>query len=162
MEELSKKQWSTSACNLEESIKTLAVDAVTKFEQSEIEEQKKVSVIIPYVNFNHWSFSSIAQIYELWCQIRESKLNEELDRLNRFRRIKEIERLTAELAEKEEKLWFFENEDKYDLIIERNESISKAKEQTQQEIKLTPKQTKRKIDPNYIPPEVGVKRNWNK
>lgn len=93
------------------------------------------------------------QIYELWCQIRETKLNEELDRVNRFRRLREIERISTEMAEKEERLWFFENEDKMDLQIEKNEIIEASK------ITRVVKANTKDVDANYVPPEVGAKRN---
>lgn len=83
-------------------------------------------------------------------------MNEELDRLNRFRRVRELERITAEMAEKEERLWFFENEDKIDLAIEHNE-IEDAKKGPARVQKVTA----RDIDANYIPPEVGATRNRN-
>lgn len=94
------------------------------------------------------------QIYELWCQIRETKLNEELDRLNRFRRLREIERITSEMAEKEERLWFFENEEKINLEIEKNE-LAATSNKSPIPAKVNPKG----IDANYVPPEVGAKRN---
>lgn len=94
------------------------------------------------------------QIYELWCQIRETKLNEELERLNRFRRLREIERITSEMAEKEERLWFFENEEKINLEIEK-----KALAATSKESAIPTKVNTKGIDANYVPPEVGAKRN---
>lgn len=90
----------------------------------------------------------------MWAQIRETKLNEELDRVNRFRRLREIERITSEMAEKEERLWFFENEDKIDLEIEKNE-LEAASKRTTHVAKVNTKD----IDATYVPPEVGVKRN---
>lgn len=90
----------------------------------------------------------------MWCKIRETKLNEELDRLNRFRRLREIERITTEMAEKEERLWFFENEDQIDVEIEKNESVT-AREKSERVTKVKSKE----IDASYVPPEVGAKRN---
>lgn len=83
----------------------------------------------------------------MWCQIRESKLNEELNRLRRHERIQELERITEEIAQKEERLWFFENEDKIDLKIEENEELLKTRPQRETKSKAA--------DENYIPPEVG-------
>lgn len=57
------------------------------------------------------------------------------------------------MAEKEEKLWFFENEDQIDLKIQRNTSSST------QDKTYEPKKAGRQIDTSYVPPEVGAKRN---
>lgn len=95
------------------------------------------------------------QIYDLWNQIRETKLNEELDRLNRFRRLRDIERITTEMAEKEERLWFFENEDQINLDIEKNELAAAAIEAKRSNRKVNVKI----VDESYVPPEVGAKRN---
>lgn len=93
-------------------------------------------------------------MYQLWDQIRETKLNEELDRINRFRRLRDIERITAEMAEKEERLWFFENQDKIELEIEKNELIEASRQPTK-EVKVKAKD----VDAAYVPPEIGAKRN---
>lgn len=90
----------------------------------------------------------------MWCQIRETKLNEELDRLNRFRRLREVERITSEMAEKEERLWFFENQEQIDLEIEINE-LAEENQKSTRPVKVTAKD----IDATYVPPEVGAKRN---
>lgn len=101
-------------------------------------------------------FSLISfQIYELWNQIRETKLNEELDRLNRSQRLSDIERITTEMAEKEERLWFFENEEQIDLNIEKNELAQAEKDAKRIHQKVKVKQ----VDESYVPPEVGAKRN---
>lgn len=91
----------------------------------------------------------------MWNQIRETKLNEELDRLNRFRRLREIERITTEMAEREERLWFFENEEQIDLNIEKNELAEAAREAKRAGRKIKTKAA----EESYVPPEVGVKRN---
>lgn len=111
--------------------------------------------------FNGYSFDGTlfvrcSQIYDLWSTIRETRLNEELDRVNRFRRVRELERITAEMAEKEERLWFFENEDKIDLEIERNENEELKKGPVREK-----KTNKRDIDENYVPPEIGATRTQN-
>lgn len=90
----------------------------------------------------------------MWDQIRETKLSEELERVNRYQRLREIERITSEMAEKEERLWFFENEDKIDLEIEKNELAAESEKPT-----YVPKVNTKEIDATYVPPEVGAKRN---
>lgn len=73
-------------------------------------------------------------------------MNEELERLRRHERIDKIERITEEIAQKEERLWFFENENKIDLKIEQNEEILRARPE---------KKSTKAEDEVYIPPEVG-------
>lgn len=75
-------------------------------------------------------------------------MNEELERLRRHGRIQEIDRISNELSEKEERLWFFENEDKVDVKIEQNEEIMRQLPQLKEKKEKT-------ADENYIPPEVG-------
>lgn len=75
--------------------------------------------------------------------------------MNRFRRVRELERISTEMAEKEERLWFFENEDQIDLDIERIETEAARKGPTR-----VHKSNARDADANYIPPEVG-NRNRN-
>lgn len=91
------------------------------------------------------------QIYDLWSQIRETKLQEELERVDRNVRLENIDALLTEMSEKEEKLWFFENETKIDLELEK---IS-----TEHKVEKISKRQQRLIDQAYIPPEVDAKRN---
>lgn len=56
------------------------------------------------------------------------------------------------MNEQEEKLWFFENEDKIDLALER---IWSHPVKTRKVSKLQ----QRVIDQAYVPPEVDAKRN---
>lgn len=76
-----------------------------------------------------------------------------MDRVNRFQRVRELERITNEMAEKEERLWFFENQDEIDLEIEQNE-LNEQNEQTKEE-----KINDRNVDENYVPPEIIPRRN---
>lgn len=92
------------------------------------------------------------QIYTLWEQIRQTRLQEELVRVDNYNRLKKIDDLMQEMSDQEEKLWFFDNEDKIDLQIER---VSKGKTE---EKKLS-KREKILADINYVPPEVDAKRN---
>lgn len=95
----------------------------------------------------------IFQIYDLWNQIRETKLQEELARVDRHNRLDNIDTLLNEMNEQEEKLWFFENEEKIDLELEK---ISKVAKQTKTTIS---RRQQKLIDDAYIPPEVEWTRN---
>lgn len=70
-----------------------------------------------------------------------------MEKLLRYERILEINRITEQMEEKEEHLWFFENEEKIDLAIERNEAILKAKPEQKKAKKIKPE------DEEYIPPQ---------
>lgn len=78
-----------------------------------------------------------------------------MDRLNRFRRLRDIERITTEMAEREERLWFFENEEQIDLNIEKNE-LAEAEREAKRALR---KVRTKAADESYVPPEVGAKRN---
>lgn len=91
-------------------------------------------------------------MYDLWNQIREIKLKEELKRSDHYNRIQNIETLKNELKERENLLWFFENEDKINLQIEQRGQHEVKK------VKLSRSEQK-KIDESYVPPEVKASRN---
>lgn len=93
------------------------------------------------------------QIYDLWCHIRETKLKEELARVDRHNRLDKIATLLKEMNEQEEKLWFFENETKIDLELEK---ISQETKETKTTIS---RRQQKLIDDAYIPPEVDASRN---
>uniref|UniRef100_A0A1B6I1S5 28S ribosomal protein S27, mitochondrial n=2 Tax=Homalodisca liturata TaxID=320908 RepID=A0A1B6I1S5_9HEMI len=71
------------------------------------------------------------QIYEKWEIHRGKLLQEQIVRLNKEKQLAEIERQKQLLREKEEELFFFDNEDKLDLIIEEKEK--KQEEQRERE-----------------------------
>lgn len=79
--------------------------------------------------------------------MRETKLTEELDRLNRARRLADIEKLRVDMEKEEEKLWFFENEDKIDLKID-SKKIYYPKRW------FGKKKKPRVVDAGYVPPEI--------
>lgn len=118
--------------DLEKKAKELCEEAVAQNEKAEIEAQDK--------------------IYNAWVDIRQKKLNEELERLQRVERVKKIEKLTQEMKAEEEKLWFFENEEKIDLKIE-NKRVFYPKRW------FGNKKKPRQVDENYIPPDVDKRRN---
>lgn len=55
------------------------------------------------------------------------------------------------MQSREEKLWFFENEDKIDLELEKRDREVKVAKISKRQQKI--------IDDAYIPPEVHTKRN---
>lgn len=67
-------------------------------------------------------------------------------------RLEKVNALLQDMNEQEEKLWFFENENKVDLELEK---ISKEHVKFE---KVSRRQQKA-IDDAYIPPEVDSKRN---
>lgn len=75
-----------------------------------------------------------------------------MNRVDRHNRLDKIDNLLEEMNLQEEKLWFFENETKIDIELEK---ISLIQEKTE---KLSRRQQKA-IDDAYIPPEVDQKRN---
>ncbi|XP_068627584.1 uncharacterized protein [Battus philenor] len=113
---------------LEDSIKNLIEDAINKIQKRDI--------------------STYQMLFQTWEKKREEKLKEQLQRLKRVQRIAEIEEKQKELKVEEQKLWFFENEDKIDLEIENKQKL-------ENEVKTS---SKDKSDENYIPPEILPKR----
>lgn len=88
------------------------------------------------------------QLFKSWVTCREEKLEEQSKRLDRAKRMKLVEERQHELKEKEQKLWFFENEEALDLEIEKKEKLEDASVKNEQT----------KVDDTYIPPEILPKR----
>lgn len=81
-------------------------------------------------------------------------MKEELVRADHHARLEKIDEMLEEMNEKEAKLWFFENETKIDLELEKLESDRvEVKER-----KLSRAQRKL-VDDSYVPPEVDRSRN---
>uniref|UniRef100_A0A2M4AN83 Putative mitochondrial 28s ribosomal protein s27 n=1 Tax=Anopheles triannulatus TaxID=58253 RepID=A0A2M4AN83_9DIPT len=119
-------------CKLKkESFEKLILELVNKSvadnEAAQIETQKKT--------------------YNDWCTLRQRRLDEEIERLQRAKRLKEIEQLTVEMEKEEQKLWFFENEDKIDLEIDRKRVFYPKRW-------FGKKKKPRTVDVDYVPPEV--------
>lgn len=89
-------------------------------------------------------------MFEEWQVVREHKLQEQIQRLERIKRVQLIEVKQKELQKEEQKLWFFENEEKIDLQIEEKEQLE-DKTQLKSE-------TQDKSDEDYIPPEILPKK----
>lgn len=103
---------------------------VAEHEAADIEQQKK--------------------IYSEWCELRHQRLKEELDRLQRRKRVEDIDRINKSLIDEEQKLWFFENEDKIDLLIDSKKIFYHKRW-------FGKKKKPRTVDEGYVPPEVQKK-----
>nr|XP_019539683.2 28S ribosomal protein S27, mitochondrial-like [Aedes albopictus] len=88
-----------------------------------------------------------AKIYSDWCDVRQQRLDEELARLQRAKRIQDMEQMAREMDQEEQKLWFFENEDKIDLQIDSKKVFYPKRW-------FGKKKKPRVVDEGYIPPEV--------
>ncbi|KAF9801846.1 hypothetical protein SFRURICE_009699 [Spodoptera frugiperda] len=126
---LSKAEQNTEA-SLEETLKNAIEDAINKTHKNDVSQQK--------------------QLFESWAKLREQKLQEQAQRLDRARRIQLIQQKQNEMQEQEQKLWFFENEDKIDLEIEEKEKLVDKT--------VTKKKASKTTDEDYIPPEILPKR----
>ncbi|CAF4954600.1 unnamed protein product [Pieris macdunnoughi] len=116
--------------SIEESIKNLVENAINKSQSKDISMQEKM--------------------FKDWEAMREQKLQEQIARLDRIKRVQAIEEKQNLLQKEEQKLWFFENEEKIDLQIEEKEQMedkSQIKSKTQD-----------KSDVDYIPPEILPRR----
>lgn len=118
--------------NVEELIEMSLKKAVQEQETKDIAEQKK--------------------IYEKWLVERDTKLNEEIYRMQRIQRLLNIEKVQEDLEKEEKKLWFFENEDNIELEIEKQKVFYPKRW-------FGKKKTPRVADVDYIPPDVDKRRN---
>ncbi|KAJ8724975.1 hypothetical protein PYW07_015933 [Mythimna separata] len=126
---LSKSE-QNSETSLEESLKVAIENAINKLHKNDVSQQK--------------------QLFQSWAKLRDEKLEEQAQRLDRARRIQLIQQKQNEMKDQEQKLWFFENEDQIDLQIEEKEKLVD---------KTVLKKTATKTsDENYIPPEIRPKR----
>ncbi|GLH08655.1 28S ribosomal protein S27, mitochondrial [Gryllus bimaculatus] len=91
-------------------------------------------------------------LYGEWEKMREKVLKEEMEELKRQQRLALVEQEKQQLIQKEKELFFFDNEDKIDMLLEKQGL------QEEVEKKLRGKTSK---DPevDYIPPEISRSRN---
>lgn len=122
---------SLNSSNFGEDVENLIKTAVAKCEKDEIAKQESV--------------------YKSWMELRENKLKEEIERLDRAKRLQEIEKMTESMKLEEQKLWFFENEDKIDLQIDSKKVFYPKRW-------FGKKKKPRVIDEGYVPPEVRQKQ----
>ncbi|XP_066154516.1 small ribosomal subunit protein mS27 [Euwallacea fornicatus] len=90
--------------------------------------------------------------FEKWQQERTRLLQEQQHRLTTAKRLETIDDLKKALKDKEERLWFFENEEKIDLEIE-------AKQKFYPRRWFGYRKPRRQVDTNYVPPEVLKKHS---
>lgn len=115
----------------EDVTKALIQKSVQEHEAKTIEDQKKV--------------------YQSWNVLRQEKYQEALDIVDKRKRVVEIEKLQEQMKLEEQKLWFFENEDKIDLEIE-------GKKVTYPKRWFGKLKKPRVVDEGYIPPEIVKQR----
>ena len=77
-------------------------------------------------------------------------MNEEAARVSRIKRLAEIEQITSDMLKEEQKLWFFENEDKIDLQVD-------SKKVTYPKRWFAKMKKPRVVDEDYVPPEIRRK-----
>ncbi|XP_052888634.1 28S ribosomal protein S27, mitochondrial [Anopheles moucheti] len=88
-----------------------------------------------------------AKLYTDWCNLRQQRLDEEMNRMQRAKRLKVVEQLAIDMEKEEQKLWFFENEDKIDLQIDSKRVYYPKRW-------FGKKKKPRTVDVDYVPPEV--------
>ncbi|XP_058461139.1 uncharacterized protein LOC131436436 [Malaya genurostris] len=120
-------QMKINDCSFEQILIENIDQIVANDEQKQIEQQKKM--------------------YNKWCELRQQRLETELARLNRAKRIQDIERMTQDMEQEEQKLWFFENEDNIDLQIDSKKVFYPKRW-------FGKKKKPRVVDEDYVPPEV--------
>lgn len=83
-----------------------------------------------------------------WEHERHECLEKQNEKLLNIKRLAEVEKLQQELNAKEQKLWFFENEEQIELGIQEKKVYYPKKW-------FGKKKKPRKIDVDYVPPEVN-------
>lgn len=110
--------------SLEECIR----EAASQHEKSDIEKQIKA--------------------YAEWEKAREHELAVQLAEIDRQARLEKVEEKKLYLQEKEQRLYFFDREQEWDLKIEENQP--KYRKRWFGKLKK-----KRALDEAYVPPEIG-------
>ncbi|CAI6368406.1 unnamed protein product [Macrosiphum euphorbiae] len=119
--------------SLTEESKNFVNEAVSTNEEKEIQTQKA--------------------IYKEWESFRREELSRYLEHLNKLKRLQKVQQAKQDLKEKEQLLFFFDNEHKHDLVKE--EKLKRMK-------KTVVKDKSHKDDLTYVPPEIrkpGFKRD---
>lgn len=110
------------------------------------------------ININHifhtiFTVLFVFQIYKEYESFRREELQRYLEHLNKMKRLQKVEQVKKDLREKEQLLFFFDNEHKHDLVNE--EKLKRMKKKLA--VVKSPKE-----DLAYIPPEIrksGFKRD---
>ncbi|PSN51226.1 hypothetical protein C0J52_10547 [Blattella germanica] len=86
--------------------------------------------------------------YSEWETLRKNILQQQLDELNRQQRLAKVKEEKENLQKREEVIFFFDNEEKWELEIEKKEAEINKIRKVDKKKKINPK------DEIYIPPEV--------
>ncbi|XP_050308082.1 28S ribosomal protein S27, mitochondrial [Anthonomus grandis grandis] len=116
-------------------------------ESMNVNDILKQNVKKSFEKTSEYDISEQCKMFEKWEHDRVKKMDEQRERLTKANRLENVEDLKKALKKKEEKLWFFENEDQIDLDIE-------AKYKFYPKRWFGHKKKPRQIDEGYIPPEV--------
>ncbi|EFA02747.1 small ribosomal subunit protein mS27 [Tribolium castaneum] len=115
------------------------LELVSEDVQTILEKQLTESIAVT----SEKDIANQCSLFKQWENERLQALEEQKKRLHTLERLAEVERMKKELSEKEEKLWFFENEEKIELEIEEGTAA------------IPTRQTKeKKTDEDYVPPEI--------
>lgn len=123
------------------------IDSSVKMNKDSFEKLLLSAVNTSVADNEQRQITEQAKIYNNWCEVRQQRLEEELARLQRAKRIQDMERMATEMEQEEQKLWFFENEDKIDLQIDSKKVFYPKRW-------FGKKKKPRVVDEGYIPPEV--------
>ena len=95
------------------------------------------------------------QVYNQWVQDREAALRTQLAMYEKELRLEKLDQLKRDLAEKEERLFFFDNFE--DMERHKNKKFAKWTKTfpPKSGIKVPRKET---VKDDYVPPEIGVGR----
>nr|CAG4638433.1 EOG090X05Q1 [Cyclestheria hislopi] len=122
--------------NLLQKIHQLTTDVVKNQERLDIDDQ--------------------LQCYESWGKRRIEEVEKQIKLVEAQQRVSALQQKKKELEEKEEKIYFFDNIDKWELLYEEKEELRqlKAQETTGTGKKLSSKALRSIEEDNYVPPEV--------
>lgn len=95
------------------------------------------------------------ETFSAWEEERKQALEHQHQRLLAEKRLIEIQETQKQLKDRESRLWFFENEEKIELEIQEKEAVVIPQEEP-----VKKQKSSKKIDEDYIPPEIrpNVKR----
>ncbi|KAJ0179294.1 hypothetical protein K1T71_005006 [Dendrolimus kikuchii] len=122
----------------------------SKVAEESLEEALNVAIENAINRRHKKDISTQQELFQSWVKIRQEKLEEQIERLDRAKRAQLLEEKQKEMKDEEQKLWFFENEEKIDLQIEEKEKLIDKT--------VTTKKTSKDTDDNYVPPEILPKR----
>lgn len=92
------------------------------------------------------------KVYKDWETQKQRLLQEQLDELIRQQRLAKVQLEKEALVKREETLFFFDNEEKWELEIERKKVFYRRRY-------FGKRKKPRVADDNYIPPEVKASRS---